>query len=99
EGGLVVDLSDTLVFDDRNLLPEGVHAASLEEVKARFARFQKSDTRIRLFERFKAYVVEIKKTGLDVAIIINGSFVMPNVDEPGDIDVILIRMGGIAMRN
>ena len=89
-----MDQSNGLVFDDRHLLPEGVHLAFLEEIGKQFGRFQKSDTRIRLFERLEAYVEEVKKAGWDVAIIIDGSFVMSNVDEPRDIDIILVLPDG-----
>lgn len=37
----------TLAFDDRKLLPEGVYEASLKEVEELFARFQRSDRRIK----------------------------------------------------
>ena len=47
-------------FDNRQLLPTGVHDATLDEVDQCFARFQKSDRRIRLFERLRSFLKEVK---------------------------------------
>jgi len=80
-----------LTFDDRGLLPPGIHDATFAEIEAKFARFQKSDHRIKLFEKLKAYLTELAKTGWQCDVIIDGSFVMPPVDEPNDIDIILVR--------
>lgn len=79
-----------LVLDERGLLPDGVHEATLEEVDAVFARFQKSDRRLKLFARLRNYLVELKKAVVGESVIIDGSFVMPCVDEPEDIDIILV---------
>ena len=40
--------------------------------------------------RLRQYVEEIKKAGWNAAVIIDGSFVMSKVDEPDDIDVVLV---------
>jgi hypothetical protein len=79
-----------LRFDDRQLLPPGVHDATLEEVEAHFGRFQRTDRRMALLKKLKAYVTEVKRTGWYCSVLINGSFVMPLVDEPNDIDIILV---------
>jgi hypothetical protein len=79
-----------LNFDDRNLLAPGVHDATLEVVKQHFAKFQKTDRRMTLFKKLEAYVGELKKTGWKCSLILDGSFVMPAVDAPNDIDVILV---------
>ena len=78
-----------LTFDARGLLPPGVHDATLAEVEAAFARFQKSDRRIKLFEKLNAYLTELGRTGWKCEVVLDGSFVMPPVDEPNDIDIIL----------
>lgn len=80
----------SLSFDDRALLPPGIHDATMSEVEAKFARFQKTDRRIRLFAKLRAYIKEVKQTGWQCEIIIDGSFVMPPVDEPNDIDLIMV---------
>lgn len=79
-----------LTFDDRGLLPPGLHDATLAEVQAAFARFQRSERRPRLFERLRAYLAELGRTGWQCEVILDGSFVMPPVDEPNDIDIILV---------
>jgi hypothetical protein len=79
-----------LTFDERGLLPPGVHDATLAEIEASFARFQKSDRRIKLFEKLNAYLTELGRTRWQCEVIIDGSFVMPPVDEPNDIDIILV---------
>lgn len=79
-----------LVFDDRNLLAPGVAEASLEEVEEHFARFQRSDRRIKLCGRPRDYVLDLRRAGCGRSVIIDGSFVMACVDEPEDIDLILV---------
>jgi hypothetical protein len=79
-----------LTLDDRGLLPPGIHDATLPEIEASFARFQRSDRRIKLFEKLKAYLAELGRTGWKCEVILDGSFVGPTVDEPNDIDLILV---------
>jgi hypothetical protein len=79
-----------LTFDARGLLPPGVHDATLEEVERAFARFQRTDRRIVLFAGLRAYLAEVRQTGWQCAVVLDGSFVMPMVDEPNDIDLILV---------
>ena len=79
-----------LSFDDRNLLAPGVHDATLEEVEEHFGRFQRSDRRVALFKKLKAFLAEVKRSGWACTIILDGSFVMPPIDEPNDMDLILV---------
>jgi len=79
-----------LSLDERKLLPAGVHDASLEEVEALFARFQKSERRMRLFGKLRDYLAAVKRAGCGSAVILDGSFVMACVDEPDDIDLALV---------
>ena len=79
-----------LILDERGLLPPGIHDATMAEIEEKFARFQKTERRITLFAKLKAYVKEVKQTGWQCEIIVDSSFVMPMVDEPNDIDVILV---------
>jgi hypothetical protein len=76
-------------WSENGLLPEGVHEASLDEVRERFGRFQRSDRRPTLFAKLSEFLRELRSTGLIVAVIINGSFVTAK-DEPSDIDLILV---------
>jgi len=74
---------------DGNVLPEGIHECTFEEIEARFSRFQKSDRRIRLTERLKEYLKAAKQSGIVSAVIIDGSYAT-NKDEPEDIDLIAV---------
>lgn len=79
-----------LPFDARGLLEPGTHEATLAEVEQAFARFQRTDRRIALFSKLKRYLAELKQTGWVCQVILDGSFVMPMVDEPNDMDLILV---------
>jgi hypothetical protein len=79
-----------LAFDERQLLTPGIHEATLEEISEHFGRFQRSDRRIKQFDRLRAYLKEVKAAGCGTAVILDGSFVMACVDEPDDIDLLLI---------
>ncbi|HET6576502.1 MAG TPA: hypothetical protein VFG68_23075 [Fimbriiglobus sp.] len=72
-----------------NVLPEGVHDCTIEEVEAVFGRFQKSDKRMRLTEKLRTYLDEARRSGLVKAVIVDGSYVMGR-DEPEDIDLIVV---------
>jgi hypothetical protein len=79
-----------LSIDDRGCLVAGVHETTLDVVEAHFAKFQHTDRRIRLFEKLRVYLGAVKSAGCGIAVIVDGSFVMSCVDEPEDIDLILI---------
>jgi Family of unknown function (DUF6932) len=79
-----------LALDDRKLLPPGVHDATLKEVDELFARFQKSDRRLKLFKKLQDYLTALKKAECAVAVILDGSFVMGCVDAPSDIDLVVV---------
>lgn len=72
------------------LLPPGIHDCTLEAVEDRFGRFQKTGRRPHLFKKLQEYVAEIQRANWSATIIVNGSFVMGAVEEPGDIDLILV---------
>lgn len=79
-----------LVLDDRKLLPPGVHDASLAEIEELFGRFQRSDRRSTLFRRLRDYLTVLERAGCASAVIIDGSFVMACVDDPEDIDLVVV---------
>ena len=72
------------------LLRAGVHPMTLEQIEALFGRFQGSDRRPRLMRNLRDFVVEVRSTGWAVQILVDGSFVMPQVDRPEDIDILLV---------
>ncbi len=76
-------------IDETGFLPEGVHQATLEEVREPFGRFQRTDRRPVLFSQLSLFLAEVRASGLVEAVIVDGSFVTAK-DEPSDIDLILV---------
>ena len=76
-------------FGTEGLLPPGVHSCLLSELEERFGRFQRTDRRVRLWNRFAEFVRELRATQIAVALIVDGSFATAKPD-PNDIDLILI---------
>src|SRR5215469_12488376 len=72
------------------LLGAGIHEMSLDEVEQMFGQFQGSDRRPRLTGNLRAYIRELRDAGWAATVYINGSFVMPAVNEPDDVDTILV---------
>jgi hypothetical protein len=79
-----------LEFDERGLLPAGIHDATLEELEQYFGRFQRTDQRITLCKKLKAYISALKAAEINCSLIVDGSFIMTKVDEPEDIDLVLV---------
>ncbi len=79
-----------LAFDERGLLCPGIQDATLREVEDAFGRMGRTDTRIRLFANLERWLVTLASTGWAVQVILDGSFVEQAVDEPNDIDIILV---------
>ena len=73
-------------FDDRGYLPPGVHAASLEEVEARFGR--ESELRRVQMESVR-WLADIARRAGVVRLVLNGSFVT-DAYEPNDVDCVLL---------
>lgn len=76
-------------FTDSGFLPEGIHSATLEEFEKRFAIFDRSDQRLRVFEKLEALIIEAWKSGIVFRIYVAGSFVTDK-PEPNDFDCILV---------
>ena len=74
---------------EAGVLPEGIHECTFEELERAFGQFQRSDRRINLIAKLKAYLDEARNSGLVIAAIIDGSFVTIK-DEPEDIDLIVV---------
>jgi hypothetical protein len=62
-------------LSEYGLLPEGIHDCTLDEIGARFGRFQKTDRRVQLFAKLCDLVDEERRAGLALALMIDGSFV------------------------
>lgn len=80
-------------FLPSGLLEPGLHEASLEEVKARFGRFQRTDRRVYLMAALERYVAEAQRSEVALEVLVDGSFVTGK-DEPGDVDCILVLKPG-----
>lgn len=76
-------------LNEDGLLPAGVHDCTLDEISARFGRFQVTDRRIQLFEKLRLLMEEEKQAGLATEMIVDGSFVTDK-PEPGDIDLVIV---------
>jgi hypothetical protein len=75
---------------EHHLLPVGIHDLTLSQVESLFGGFQRSERRARLFAKLVEYLDELKSAGWNARVIVDGSFVMPAVDEPEDVDIILV---------
>ena len=64
-----------------NMLPPGIHDATLDEIEQRFAT---NDTRKRLYQGFREGVEALRKAGCRV-VYLDGSFVSEK-EHPGDFD-------------
>ena len=72
------------------LLPPGIHEMSLEEIGRFFGNVEAPPHRRRLFEKLTKYVKRLRALQVGVALLVDGSFVMPHVEIPNDIDLILV---------
>ena len=76
-------------LDNEGFLPEGVHESSLEEIREKFGRFQRSDKRLQLYRKLNEFMDAAKRTSLIAFVIVDGSFI-GGKDEPSDIDLVLV---------
>ena len=70
-------------------LPEGIYDCTMDEAAARFAVFQSSDRRPRLWTRFTEFIRQVKECGFVETVIVDGSFVTAK-PAPSDIDLVLV---------
>lgn len=70
-------------------LPEGIHDCTLDEIHARFGRFQSSDRRQVLWQQLRAYFGAAETSGFVKAVIVDGSFISAK-DTPGDVDLLVV---------
>ena len=73
-------------FEDNGYLPPGIHAATLDEVEARFGR--ESEVRRVQVESLRWLIELATRAGVE-RIILNGSFVT-DIIEPNDVDCALL---------
>ena len=75
-------------FNAAGLLPPGIHDCTIEEIRYRLGSFQQNDQRPRLFNLLAELFVEVRRSALFIAVVVDGSFVT-SVVSPNDIDVLL----------
>jgi hypothetical protein len=83
-----------LELNENGILPVDIHDAELADLGPLFGDFQRSDRRMKLFSKLSEYVDQLRAAGISGWLIVDGSFVMGCVDEPDDIDVILVLAEG-----
>ncbi|PON12724.1 hypothetical protein C2W62_38130 [Candidatus Entotheonella serta] len=76
-------------FTEQGFLPPGIHQTTRDEFKERFALFQRSDRRLRLFEQLDQLLDQAVQAGIVKQIFIAGSFVTAKA-EPNDFDCIIV---------
>lgn len=59
-------------FTNSGVLPAGIHRASLREFQDRFAQFDRSDRRIRLFEGLKKLIADAKLSSIVRRVLVAG---------------------------
>ena len=62
----------------------------MEEVGKLFGGVPQSPYRLRLFETLKKYAERLRTFQIGIALIVDGSFVMMQIEKPADIDVVLV---------
>lgn len=85
-------------FNESGLLREGIHRATADEFRVRFAIFDRSDRRLRIFEQVERLLDEAAKSGIVKRIFVGGSFVTAK-PEPNDFDVVLVFDASILERD
>jgi hypothetical protein len=76
-------------FDSNGLLPDGVHAATRQDLEARcVSPFALSATRLGIFTAFSGYQDELAALGLNLTQWVDGSFVDQSRLDPEDVDVV-----------
>ncbi|GHT30799.1 hypothetical protein FACS1894214_1330 [Planctomycetales bacterium] len=78
-----------LQFTEYQILPKGITIAGIEEIESALGE-NTSQWRSILMTELKSYIEELRTVSIGSYLILDGSFVMPCVKNPNDIDIILI---------
>lgn len=70
-------------------LPPGIHPASLDEIEARYGKFQQPDRPTRLLAIVREFVQEVQACRWVRRVLLAGSLVTSK-EEPDDIDLLLV---------
>jgi hypothetical protein len=74
-------------LDGNGFLPPGIHACTVDEVRAAFAT--SSPHRTGIFTGFEAYLLRLRNLGLPVELYVDGGYTTRKAEEPKDIDVVI----------
>ena len=85
-------------FTEDGLLPAGIHQATRDEFRERFARFNRSDRRIRIHDQLDRLLDEAGKSSVVKRLLVAGSFVTAKA-EPNDFDAVLVLDASIVGRD
>lgn len=77
-------------LNEYGLLNPGLHPMTIEEIAELFAQFQRSDRRMKLMEKLRDFIKAVGEADPRIRVIVDGSFVMSTVDEPDDVDLVLV---------
>ena len=80
-------------LNSSGLLPSGIFDCLLEEIRARFGSFQRSEHRLRLFARLEELFLASQRSGLFESLLVDGSFVTGK-PAPNDIDLVGVLLPG-----
>lgn len=80
----------SLSINALGILDPGIHEATLDEVEFEFGDRTGPGRRTKLIADLRSYYAELQQANLSFAMLLDGSFVMPLVAEPQDIDLIVL---------
>ena len=76
-------------FTEAGLLPPGVHRTTVDEFRARFVVFCRSDRRFRIYEKLERLIIDAKRAGIVTRLLVAGSYVTAK-PEPNDFDCLVV---------
>ncbi len=79
-----------LELNPSGVLSVSVHDTTLDTIELLFGQARRSTRRVTLFAKLKEYVTELRSAEIRGSLIVDGSFVMGCVEEPDDIDIVLV---------
>lgn len=79
-------------------LPEGIHDASIDDVRAAFGQFQETDRRPTLFSRLEQLFQQVRSESCVKFLLVDGSFVTKK-PKPDDIDLIVVIDGAVLQKD
>ncbi len=71
------------------ILPAGIHTATIEEIEEVFGQWNHSEQRPKLTVKLREYLGKVRLADCGCEITLNGSYVMPRIVDPDDLDVIV----------